>query len=743
MPIGCPATWIFFSMNRLHALLQKRWLWFAAVGLAVLLTYSNSFHNDFEFDDFHTVVNNPAIRSLKNIPRFFTDATTFSVLPTNRTYRPVVSTTLALDYALGGYKPLWFHVSTFVVYLAQLAAMFLFFRTLLRRISSDPRSDLAAILAVAWYGLHPAMAETVNYIIQRGDIYSTAGVVVSLALYAAKPSWRRTGLYLLPFGLALLSKPPAIVMVALLPLYVAMFETTAPRWRSSLLAAVPVAATGAALMWLQAAMTPKTYAPSTLSNYSYCITQPFVLMRYFASFFLPLHLGIDSDLKAFDGLSAKALLGVVFAAALLVIIWRTARTRGGLPIAYGLAWFLIASVPTSVYRLSEVENDHRMYMPFVGLTLAVTWSAYLCLRRLFAISPSGIARKAVAAALLLLLGSYAYGAHLRNAVWHDDLSVWKDNVEKNPENGRGLMNYGLALMGRGQFPQAMELFHRAEAYTPNYPSLEINLGVVSGVMGLPETRAHFERAIRLAPTDDQTHMFFGQWLMRTGQLPEAITQLQTAASLNPARTDIAEALHRAQALQASALHNPAGGGADAWISTSLARYQARDYMGSIDAAQQALKLNPNLAAAYNNIGASYAAMGRWNDAIEADQKAIGLDPSLEIARNNLKAAQVAVNAQQPNGNTAAATPEQLVEQSLHLYQAGDYRGSIRAAQAALKLQPRMAQAWNNIAAAHAAMREWDAAISAAQNAIRLDPSLQIAKNNLAWAIREKQKQTAR
>ena len=90
----------------------------ALVLLAVCAAYANSLHNDFEFDDFHTITDNPAVRSLDNVPRFFTDATTFSVLPANRTYRPVVSASLALDYAMGhGYLPFWFHLSTLLWFL--------------------------------------------------------------------------------------------------------------------------------------------------------------------------------------------------------------------------------------------------------------------------------------------------------------------------------------------------------------------------------------------------------------------------------------------------------------------------------------------------------------------------------------------------------------------------------------------------------------------------------------------------
>ena len=192
---------------------------------AVFGAYANSFHNGFHFDDFHTVVGNPYIREWRNIPRFFTDATTFSVLPANRTYRPFVSMSLAMDYALGhGYNVVWFHVSTFLIFLMQLALMQALFRRILDAVMSDPRNDLIATVAVAWYGLHPVIAETVNYVIQRGDIFSTFGVVAALTMYATLPRLRKTGLYLLPFAFALLSKPPALVFPGLLFVYLVMFE---------------------------------------------------------------------------------------------------------------------------------------------------------------------------------------------------------------------------------------------------------------------------------------------------------------------------------------------------------------------------------------------------------------------------------------------------------------------------------------------------------------------------------------
>lgn len=746
--------------------------------LTVVVAYANSFGNAFHFDDFHTVTDNPAVRSLRNVPRFFTDATTFSVLPANRTYRPVVSTSLAVDYALGhGYVPLWFHLGTFLCFLLLLWLLFRLYRTMFARMGAGEAGEWLALTGAAWFGLHPAVAETVNYVIQRGDLYCTLGCVAALVLYADYPARRKTGLYLLPLVLALLSKPPAAVFPVLLLLWVYFFEpspasptraaslqgtaslpASAARWKRSLLAILPSLLVVAVLLAVQSAMTPKSFKPTILSAADYRLTEPWVWLRYAAALFLPLHLNVDTDLPLFPEMNGRALLGIVFLLALLVAIWRTARRREGYPVAFGLLWFVVTQLPTSLYPLSEVENDHRMFFSFAGLIPGVVWAGWLLLERLAGAEAVRRMRPVLLGGAVVVLLGYACGVHVRNAVWHDEESLWRDDVEKSPHNGRGLMIYGLTQMNKGAYPEALDLFNRALLYTPNYATLEINLGVVNGLLGNPaEAQRHFTRAVMLQPSDDTTHSYYGRWLLAQGRAAEAAEQLRTAVALNPQRempypllvaalrdSGDAEGAQRAAAEMASLFHGeaavavaPVREDAAYWINRSLAQYRAGAWQDSIASARKALELDRKSAAAYNNLGAAYGAMGQWDEAVRNEKQALALDPNLEIAKNNL----AAFSGKHQVAATAGGDAANWIDRSLLLNQQGRYEESIAAAHQALELDARSAEAWNNIAAAYEAMGAWDRAIDAAQKAIALKPGFQLAKNNLAWS--EQQKKLAR
>ncbi len=677
--------------------LPIRTLAFCGMFALVLFAYGNHFRNSFHFDDTHAIVENPYVRDLHNIPLFFADGRTSSTLPQNRNYRPVVYTSLAVDYFLGhGMSPLWFHISTFWWFLVQLSLIYLLFRSILDKARPDwseaanetPLNFWIALFATSVYGVHPVTAETVNYIIQRADLYAALAVVAGLVAYIRLPGLRTSGLYLLPVVLGILSKPPAAVFPALLFGWIWLFEEVS--FKDALLRSLPALAVAGAAAAFTARMTPSTYIAGSNSAYGYRITQPAVLLGYFRKFFIPTDLSADTDRGLMNSIfQADALVGILFVLAAAGFALWCFKRRETRPIGFGLGWFLVTSIPTSVIALAEVENDHRMYLPFVGLTLSVCWAAALLVehRRVVA---RPVPPKIVASVCALTLAGLAYGARVRNKVWSTEETLWQDVTVKSPNNGRGLMNYGLTRMEKGQFNEALALFNRAEVLYPNYYVLEINLGIVNSVLGnTPEAERHFQRAVQLSPADASARYYYARWLATVRRQQEALAYLTSAIQLNP--------------------------------DYLPARYlMMQVYADSRDEADLRREAQETLAR------------------FPTDENA----KSWLARAGNLPATPVApLIPANPSAATNVMTADAYVSQSLAFYQAGKYPECIAAAQAALKLRPAYPEAWNNIGAAWNSMSQWDKGIAAELEALRLKPDFQLARNNLAWAESQKQKVT--
>jgi pentatricopeptide repeat protein len=173
----------------------------------------------------------------------------------------------------------------------------------------------------------------------------------------------------------------------------------------------------------------------------------------------------------------------------------------------------------------------------------------------------------------------------------------------------------------------------------------------------------------------------------------------------------------------------------------LVYYQAEKYEECVDAATDAIKIKPNFAEAYNNIGSAYNVLKKWDDAIIAFEKALQINPNFELAKNNLLVAQKGKNDLNSIQKIALEKPssDNYINLSLLYYNQGLYEKSIEACKKAIDLKPDNANAYNNIAAAYCKLKQWDKAIDACNKALQIDPTHQLAAGNLNWAKQEKAK----
>lgn len=642
-----------------------KWIAIAGACLALLVTaaYWNHFDNAFHFDDSHVIVSNAAIKDLSLWQTYFTDAATHSSLPTNQGYRPLLTLSFAVDYWLAGntLNPFHFHLSTFLWFLLQAVLMFFLLLHIMNKAWPYALNPWAALFAVGYYCLNTVNAETINYISARSDVLSTVPVIAGMLIFMKTSGWKRH-LSLIPVAVGILVKPTAVMYLPIMLAYVLLFDLrlsvadvfNPKHWRMLLIYGIPAAILCLGLYVFTAKMTPETWVPGGNSAFLYAITQPFVVLRYFFIFVVPIGLSADSDWKLLESVfDARFFFGMLFLAAMGAAIYRTSAIERQRPIAFGLLWFLFALIPTSsIIPLSEVTNDHRVFFPYVGLILAITWPVTLwCYSRLKAQPKSiGKLKRTAIIASCVIFFSHAYGVHQRNDVWHSGESLWHDVSIKSPNNGRGLMNYGLALMGKSDHAGALRYYQKAlKTDYRNHPYLYLNMAAAQqGLGNVQVVEGLYKTALQNGYNYPDCHYYYAHWLWKNNRLSEADFHVKEALRLSSGH-EYAQWLQGILGNATVSLLEQAIKTAELtptpenYLNLSLQLYRSDDFKGCIKACEVALALRPDYADAWNNICSAYNAMGRWKEGVAACEKAIALQPDYPLAKNNLNWAKSGLN----------------------------------------------------------------------------------------------------
>jgi len=651
----------------------------------LIAAYSNHFHNGFHFDDMHAVVNNLYIRDIHNIPAFFVDPRMYSADPSHWGLRSLVTSSLAVDYWMSGsLDPYWFQMSTFIWHILLCIIIFFLYKLLLKNSFKGGWASYLAIAGTAWFALHTANAETLNYIISRSDVLSTFMITFSLFIYIAWPAKRKYYLYIIPAIVGVFAKETVLVLVILMFFYILIFEKElsfgdlfrAKNLKTVLKVIAEILPLTILVIGVQIYTLTRISSIPGITNplLPYILTESFVWVHYFVSFFLPVNLSADSDWTVIaNHLDDRIIIGCIFVVLLIVTIIKTSAKKETRPIAFGLIWFAAALLPTSLAPFAEVTNDHRMYFPFIGLALSVVCYAGILIERYRPASGIKNYYTGLLVALFVVLTINAYGIRQRNRVWLNEETLWRDVVTKSPANGRGLMNYGVVQMGKGNYIEAYHLFKQASFYVPTYNVLYINMAVVDAYLHKnDEAIENFKAAVAYGPNDFNSYLQYAQFLNVEGQASAAHELADKAMSLNPYSeqvmitvmtidnelelwgplADVAKHYlsmsptnSNAQvALTAAQQHLPiiVNGivfslpvTADDYVNLSLIYYNIGLYAKSIVECNTALKLRPNYDAAYCNIGAAYLKLAQWDQSIAASKKALELNPSNTLAKNNL------------------------------------------------------------------------------------------------------------
>ncbi|PTY00697.1 tetratricopeptide repeat protein [Opitutus sp. ER46] len=693
--------------------------------LAAMLAYANTFHAPFVFDDVSSIADNPTIRDLRHWRDVLFPVAGFGVTISGR---PVLNLSLALCHALSGQAVWSYHAFNLLVHvLAGLTAFGVVRRTLLLVPGTTPldarrRADATGLgfaVALLWT-VHPLQTESVTYIIQRTE--SLMGLCVLLTLYgfirgATSPHparWHALAVAACLAGVG--TKEVAAVAPLLVLLYDRTFlaGTFAAAWRQrravhlSLLATwLPLALLVGSTGWNRGGTAGFNVG---LAPWAYWGTQFEAIARYLQLALWPHPLVFEYGTFWADLPTAAAFaLLIVPLVALTVVALRRWPRAGFLG-----AWFFLVLAPTSLMPGTlQMIVEHRMYLPLLSvLAGGVVGLHALCSRR----APARLARFGPLAAcgVAVPLGLLT---HARNAVYADDLTLWRTTVAQRPGSAIAQGGLGTAWFQRGEFRAALTHYERALQLAPGRAGSHYHLALTHAALGNPAAAAeHNEAALRINPLFYPAHYQLGLALTQLGRTDEAIAHLAEAARLQPAQAET-------QYAWAGALAQ-----AGRW-SDAVTRYE------------EALRLRPGWATVENDLGSALLRLDRVADALACFTRALEHEPGLTEARLNQGLAQ----ARRGDASAALATYAEAVrlapahararlQLGIALGRSGRVAEAVPQLQEAVRLAPASAEPPFNLGIALAQLGRLPEAVDAYAAVIALQPGHAPAHTNLAIVL---------
>lgn len=497
------------------------WLGFGLA--ATLLAYIGVARFGFVFDDLVVVVNNPVIRSWKNLGWIFTHHLLATYSATGNFYRPLNVAWFMLEYWLFGLAPPGWHLASLACHLAATLAVYY----LARQWTGE---RLTAALAALFFGLHPVHMEAVAWISGPNDLLITALMIASFLAYAQARERNRPSQWVLSlalFAIALLIKEPAVV----LPAFLAVYEWTRPeksgdkfRSRSGRTAAAvaPHGLLALAYLVTRRAVLGATFGTGTATASAW-MTGPAVAALYLRHLVYPAGLSVIYDTPpvtrpGWENLILPLLLCLVAAA---VLFYAASRSRAGL---LAVAWFSLTLLPAfAVLRtLGDVDfaRDRYLYLPSAGICVLVAMG----LRRIPGKAGDwlGLPRLQSMAALAIAL-LLAAGTTTQLLQYASPLLLFDRAVKIAPNNPGAYIGLGVALRERGDIPRSIVEFEQAYRLRPDLWNTNFYLGGAYFFAGRPaEAVPLLRHAVELSPQNGiSQYLYLGRALTLTGQFDEA------------------------------------------------------------------------------------------------------------------------------------------------------------------------------------------------------------------------------
>lgn len=300
------------------------------------------------------------------------------------TYRPVVTFTYFIDYALFGSSPWGYHLTDIVLHAINSALFYIFLILLLgkRQMGAGRFHMNLPLLMALVFATHPVLTEAVNGVSFREDLlaflfyfsalniylYLRANVTQAVKTLSSRLLFAASCLMLL---LALLSKEMAVTFVLIIYTYEAIYGDNAGNAKSVLFNPYNLGYIAVTLIYIVLRFyifhNPTSYDLANWPLYERLITMPCLIMNYLALTLFPISLSADYSIvplkSVFEPVLAVSLIVFISLFLFSLRLWK--REKG---ILFGILFFIITITPVlNLVPLANpfmvIELTHQLLFP--------------------------------------------------------------------------------------------------------------------------------------------------------------------------------------------------------------------------------------------------------------------------------------------------------------------------------------------------------------------------------------------
>ena len=602
--------------------LNRRLLTWLLLPATVFAVFAPSLRNGFTgYDDPEYIVDNVHVRTGLT-PQ---NAAWAMTAAHSNNWHPLTWISHALDVSIFGLAPAGHHLTSLLLHVLNTLLLFMWLY------GATGRAGRSAFVALA-FGLHPLHVESVAWAAERKDVLSTMFWMLALLAYTAyarRPGLTRYLLVALLLALGLMSKQ----MLVTLPLVLLLLDWWPLDRGVSIrlvLEKLPLmllsALATAAAFWAQragGALASIDHLPLGLRLSNAALSY----VRYLGKTAWPAGLSVIYPFPGAGIAPWKVWASIALIAAVSVVI--AMRSRRAPWLAVGWGWYIVTLIPMiGVVQVGmQSMADRYMYVPMVGLLIAVAWQC--------AESFDGRWLAVVAACALLACGVATWR---QIQVWRDGLTLFEHAVSVTQGNFVAHDNLGVELDHRGRAEEALAQYRETLRIKPDDRNGTRNYAMANFAKGdrlftagqLEGSWAAWQEGLRYQPRHALAHTYLGLILSARQHHEAALAEFRAALAIDPAMARAHMGL--GVALSALGRNREArqefaetvrydSSNAEAYYDLGLMMAGESDNRGALTQFDRAVNLQSGFGPAHLARSMTLYALGRYPEAWDALQQA--------------------------------------------------------------------------------------------------------------------------